>query len=38
MNSQKILQFWLDKSKYDLETAEAMFNAERWLYVSVMCQ
>jgi HEPN domain-containing protein len=38
MNSQKKLQIWLDKAKYDLETAEAMFNAERWLYVSVMCQ
>ncbi|MBM4387337.1 MAG: HEPN domain-containing protein [Deltaproteobacteria bacterium] len=29
---------WLERSRYDLETAEAMLKARRYLYVSYMCQ
>ena len=29
--------YWLDIANYDLETAEAMFQTGRWLYVAFMC-
>ena len=29
--------YWLDIANYDLETAEAMFQPGRWLYVAFMC-
>lgn len=29
--------YWLDLAEYDLETAEAMFVSERYLYVGFMC-
>ncbi|MCL2831912.1 MAG: HEPN domain-containing protein [Treponema sp.] len=38
MDSQAKFEYWLDISRYDLETAEAMFIAGRWLYVVFMCQ
>lgn len=31
-------EHWEDIAKYDLETAEAMFHAGRYLYVVFMCQ
>ena len=29
--------YWLDIADYDIDTAEAMFTTERWLYVAFMC-
>jgi HEPN domain-containing protein len=31
-------QYWLSYAKNDMDTAEAMFSAGRWLYVLVTCQ
>ena len=36
--SQKIIDNWISLAKYDLETAEAMLKAERYIYVAFMCQ
>ena len=36
--SQKIINNWISLSEYDLNTAEAMFQAKRYLYVAFMCQ
>lgn len=36
--SQKIIDNWISLAKYDLETADAMLKAERYLYVAFMCQ
>jgi HEPN domain-containing protein len=30
-------KYWLELSDYDIETAEAMFNTKRFLYVGFMC-
>lgn len=30
-------KYWLDLADYDMETAEAMQTAGRWLYVGFMC-
>lgn len=30
-------QYWIDLSDYDLETAQAMFQTKRYLYVGFMC-
>jgi HEPN domain-containing protein len=38
MNTQEKFDYWLDIAQYDLETADAMFAAGRWLYVVFMCQ
>ena len=38
MTLQEKFEYWLDIAQYDLETAEAMFSSERWLYVVFMCQ
>lgn len=38
MNSEEKYEYWLDIAKYDLETAEAMFDSGRYLYVVFMCQ
>ena len=38
MNLQEKFEYWLDIAQYDLETAGAMFDAGRWLYVVFMCQ
>ncbi len=35
MNSK--VQYWLDISLYDLETAYSMFETKRFLYVAFMC-
>lgn len=31
------VQYWIDISDYDLETAEAMLRSKRYLYVGFMC-
>jgi len=31
-------EYWEDIANYDLDTAEAMFNSGRYLYVVFMCQ
>ncbi len=36
MNLDKV-KYWTELSDYDLETAEAMFQTGRWLYVGFMC-
>ena len=38
MNTQDKFFYWLDIAQYDLDTAESMFSAGRWLYVVFMCQ
>ena len=34
----KIVEHWIERSQYDLDTAKVMFDAGRYLYVSYMCQ
>jgi len=34
----KIVEHWIERSQYDLDTAKVMFDAGRFLYVSYMCQ
>ena len=36
-NKEKYLH-WLSIAEYDLETAKAMFDSNRYLYVAFMCQ
>ena len=31
------VKYWTEISDYDLDTAEAMFQTKRWLYVGFMC-
>ena len=31
------IKYWIELSQYDLETAEAMLNSKRYLYVGFMC-
>jgi HEPN domain-containing protein len=38
MDAQEKYDYWLDIAQYDLETASAMFDSGRWLYVVFMCQ
>jgi len=38
VTSQEKFEHWLDIAEYDLETAKAMLNSSRWLYVVFMCQ
>jgi HEPN domain-containing protein len=38
MDAQEKYAYWLDIAQYDLETANAMFDSGRWLYVVFMCQ
>lgn len=35
---EEITKKWLERAKYDLDTAEAMFASHRYLYVAFMCQ
>ena len=37
MTREEKVQYWIDIADYDLETAEAMYNTDRWLYVAFMC-
>jgi HEPN domain-containing protein len=34
----KIVAHWVERAKYDLETAKAMLDTARYLYVAYMCQ
>ena len=34
----KYVSHWLERANYDLETARAMLDAKRYLYVAYMCQ
>jgi HEPN domain-containing protein len=38
MNDQEISQKWLDRVSYDLDTAKAMLQTGRFIYVIFMCQ
>ncbi|MDY7035681.1 MAG: HEPN domain-containing protein [Thermodesulfobacteriota bacterium] len=38
MDKQEKIQYWIDISDYDLETARAMLSSKRYLYVVFMCQ
>ena len=31
------VQYWLDLTEYDIETAKVMLNGGRYLYVGFMC-
>ncbi len=37
MSSLKQVEYWCDLAKYDMETAKAMLETERFLYVGFMC-
>ncbi len=37
MTENEKIEYWLDISQYDLETADAMLQAKRFLYVGFMC-
>lgn len=37
MDNQEKYEHWEDIAKYDLDTAEAMYQAGRYLYVVFMC-
>ena len=37
MTKEEKVQYWLDIADYDLDTAEAMHQTGRWLYVAFMC-
>ena len=34
----RIVAHWVERSEYDLDTAKAMLDAGRYLYVGYMCQ
>ncbi len=34
----KIVSHWVERAEYDLETAKAMLDTARYLYVGYMCQ
>jgi len=34
----KIVEHWVERSKYDLDTAKVMLDTGRYLYVAYMCQ
>jgi HEPN domain-containing protein len=38
MDAQEKYDYWLDIAQYDFETADAMYNSGRWLYVVFMCE
>ena len=38
MDAQEKYEYWLDIAQYDLDTAKAMQESRRWLYVVFMCQ
>ena len=37
MTKEEQVHYWLDIADYDLDTAEAMHQTGRWLYVAFMC-
>ena len=34
----KIIAHWVERSRYDLDTAKIMLDTGRYLYVAYMCQ
>ena len=34
----RVVAHWVERAKYDLETAKVMLETERYLYVGYMCQ
>ena len=38
MTNEEKFGYWFETAEYDLETASAMLNSGRWLYVVFMCQ
>ena len=38
MTNEEKYEYWLDMAEYDLETAGAMYEKGRWIYVQFMCQ
>ena len=38
VNMDKIVGHWVERARYDLETAKAMLECQRYLYVAYMCQ
>ena len=36
MMNEKV-KYWIDLAEYDFETAKAMFDTKRYLYVGFMC-
>jgi HEPN domain-containing protein len=38
MNAEEKFEYWLEHAQYDMKAAEAMLNAEMWLYGVFMCQ
>lgn len=38
MEKKDKIDYWFDIALYDLQTAEAMLNSNRYLYVVFMCQ
>jgi HEPN domain-containing protein len=38
LDSQEKFEHWLMHAQYDMDTADAMFQAQRWMYVVFMCQ
>ncbi|ETR68825.1 MAG: HEPN domain-containing protein, partial [Candidatus Magnetoglobus multicellularis str. Araruama] len=37
MTKNEHIEYWIDISQYDLETAEVMMNGKKYLYVGFMC-
>ena len=37
MNNEETINYWKEISEYDLETAKAMLEMKRYLYVGFMC-
>ena len=35
---EKEITYWIEHAQYDLDTAEAMLDSGRYLYVTFMCQ
>ena len=38
MQMDRIVTHWIERSEYDLDTAKAMLDTGRYLYVGYMCQ
>ncbi|MDR2206211.1 MAG: HEPN domain-containing protein [Flavobacteriaceae bacterium] len=37
MTKEEKVEYWMDLSDYDMESADAMFETKRYLYVGFMC-
>lgn len=37
MTTEEKVKYWVEIADYDMDTAEAMFDTKRWLYVGFMC-